>query len=119
MGRVPDFKRIAKEDFPQEDHALIEKLAFPLNSHMEQVRNALNKSINFDNLAQELIPLRVQTGGNSKPLNTLTFKSNLLNKVQGILVVSASVVSNNLAYPEQAPFISPPHHGGCYQAPFG
>ena len=45
MGKVPDLKRIAKEDFPSEYQTLIEKLAFPLNSHMEQVRNLFSKGI--------------------------------------------------------------------------
>lgn len=106
MGKTPDLKRIAKEDFPPEDHPLIEKLAFPLNSHMEQVRNLFNKGIDFENLAQELVTLPVQTNDKSKPISTLTFKSNLRNKVKGIIVISANITSSTLSYVTQYPFIS-------------
>lgn len=102
---IPDLKRIAKEDFAPEYQELIGQLAFPLNSHMEQVRNLFNKGITFDNLAQELITLRVQTNDNGAPLNTLTFKTSL-NKIRGIQVISASVVTPVGTYLQTAPFIS-------------
>lgn len=103
---MPDLKRIAKEDFPAEYQTLIEKLSFPINSHMEQVRNLFNKGIDFDNLTQELITLTVQTNSTSQPLNRITFKSNLTNRVRGIVVISANITSSNLTYPQSAPFIS-------------
>lgn len=106
MSRVPDFKRIVKEDFPAQYQDLIEKLAFPINSHMEQVRNALNKNINFDNLAQDLVTLRILTGANSQPLNNVTFKSKLLSKIRGIMVISATNVSSNTTYQQIQPFIT-------------
>lgn len=106
MGKAPDLKRISREDFPAEYQELIEKLAFPLNSHMEQVRNLFNKGIDFENLTRELITLKVQTNSSGKPLNVLTFKSNLRSRVRGINVISANITSSNTSYPEQAPFIS-------------
>ena len=104
--KPPDLKRISKEDFPAEYQELIDKLAFPLNSHMEQVRNLFSKGIDFDNLTRELITLKIQTGGNSQPLNTITFKSNLRNKVRGINVISSNITSSTLTYTKQSPFIS-------------
>jgi len=106
MGKVPDIKRISIEDFPQEYKPLVEKLAFPLNSFMEQIRNLFDKNIDFSNLNQELITLKVQTNENSKPLSNLTFKSALRNKVRGIVVLSANITSSNNTFPSQAPFIS-------------
>ena len=106
VGKAPDLKRIAKEDFESQYHSLIEKLAFPLNSHMEQVRNLFSKGIDFDNLTRELITLKVQTDLESKPLTKLSFKSTLKNKVRGINVISANITSSNTSYVQQAPFIS-------------
>lgn len=106
MGKAPDLKRISKEDFPAEYYELIDKLAFPLNSHMEQVRNLFQKGIDFENLTQELITLKVQTNENSKPITSLSFKSNLRNRVRGVVVISANITSSTLTYPSQAPFIS-------------
>lgn len=106
MGRAPDLKRIAKEDFSADDQALIEKLAFPLNSFMEQVRNLFSKGIDFDNLSREVITLKVQTGTNKQPLNKISFKSNLKSKLKGINIIAANITSNNTSYIQSAPFIS-------------
>jgi hypothetical protein len=106
MGKAPDLKRIAKEDFSAEDQALIEKLAFPLNSHMEQVRNLFSKGIDFDNLSREVITLKVQTGSNGQPINKISFKSGLRNKIKGINIIAANITSNNTSYIQSAPFIS-------------
>ena len=106
MGKVPDLKRIVKEDFDPEYQQLIEKLAFPINSHMEQVRALFDKGIDFTNLTQELITLKVQTNEKSVPNSRLTFKSTLRNKVRGIIVVSAAITSSNTSYMQAQPFIS-------------
>ena len=105
MAKNIDFKRITVEDFPQENQTLIEKLAFPINSFFEQVRNAFNKNITVDNLAEERITLRVQTNDSGTPLNTLSFKTGL-SRVVGVRVLSASVVTPVGTYLQTTPFIS-------------
>ncbi len=106
MARVPDLKRIAKEDFPAEYRELIEKLAFPINSHIEQVRSALNKNINFDNLSQEVKVLSFVTGSSGQPLNTLSFRSDLASNVQGIMAVRVVITSDNTSFATQLPVFS-------------
>jgi hypothetical protein len=106
MGKAPNLKRIAKEDFPAEYQELIDKLAFPLNSHMEQVRDLFTKNVDFDNLARELITLKIQTNSLSKPITKVSFKSTLRNKIRGINVISANITSSNTSYVQSAPFIS-------------
>lgn len=104
--RAPDLKRITKEDFPAQYQDLIEKLAFPLNSHMEQVRNILSGNVDFDNLSREIITLRIQTDNNSRPISLPSFKSKLRSRVRGLVPISLSVLSSTNSYPSQAPFIS-------------
>jgi hypothetical protein len=106
LGKAPDLKRISKEDFPAQYQDLIDKLAFPLNSHMEQVRNLFSKGIDIDNLTREFITLKVQTDSTSRPINKLSFKSSLRNKLKGINVISGNITSSNTSYLQQAPFIS-------------
>lgn len=106
MGRVPDFKRLAKEDFPQKYHDLIGQLALPINSHIEQVRNILNKNIDFTNLAQEIFTLTFTTNDLGQPISELKFKSKLTNNVRGLLPVSLNITSNNTAFPAVYPMIS-------------
>ena len=106
MARVPDFKRITVEDFKAEDQPLVKKLAFPINSHIEQVRSALSKNIDFENLNQELKTLSFTTNENSQPLTDLTFRSNLTSRVQGIMVVRTVITSSNTSYASTLPVIS-------------
>lgn len=106
MGKPPDLKRISKEDFAAEYQELVGKLAFPLNSFMEQVRNLFSKGIDIDNLTEEYITLKVQTNSDSQPIAPLSFKSNLRNKVRGMWVISGNITSANNSYVQQAPFIT-------------
>lgn len=106
MAKAPDLKRITVEDFPSEDRDLVSKLAFIINSFHEQVRNALSKNIDFDNLAQETKVLTFTTNNASQPLNEVTFKSALSRNIQGISVIRAVITSDNTSYPTQLPIIS-------------
>jgi len=104
-SRLPDFKRITKEDFPQEYRGLIERLALPINSHIEQVRNLFNGNISINNLTQEYVTLTIQTNSEGSPINTLKFKTEL-SSVCGIIPISAKVTSQTNAFISQAPFIT-------------
>lgn len=106
MARVPDFKRIAKEDFASENRALVDKLAFPINSFFEQVRNALNGDIDFQNLNQETITLKVRVDAGGNPATTTKFKTNIVGRSQGIQCIKAVNTTNPQVYPTTAPFIS-------------
>lgn len=106
MARIPDLKRVTVEDFSQEDRPLVKKLAFIINSFHEQVRSALNKNIDFENLNQEIKTINFTTGDNGQPLNTLNFKSLLSSRVTGMLVVRSIITSNNTAFQAVKPEIS-------------
>jgi len=106
MGTIPDLKRVTKEDFSKDDQDLIGKLAFIINSFHEQVRSALSKNIDFDNLAQEVKTLSFTTGADGQPLNPVSFKSTIANKIKGILVVRTVITSDNTSFPTQVPVIS-------------
>jgi hypothetical protein len=103
---VPDLKRITVEDFQKEDQPLVKKLAFVINSFHEQVRSALNKNINYENLDQEIKTLTFTTGGNSQPLNPINFTASISSRVQGIIIVRNIITSNNTLFPSTKPEIS-------------
>lgn len=106
MARVPDFKRLSKEDFPAKYRDLIEKLALPINSHIEQVRNALNGNLDFVNLAQEAKTFTFTTDVTGQPLTQITFNSGLSSNVQGMLVSRVVITSNNTAFANTLPVVS-------------
>jgi hypothetical protein len=95
-----DLKRLTKEDFPSKYFDLLDRLIFPLNSHMEQVRNI----INFE--TQEFTTLSVTTNDSGQPVSVLKFNSGLTERIKGLMVVSARVTSDNTSVLTQAPFIT-------------
>lgn len=106
MSRVPDFKRIAKEDFKSENRALVEKLALPINSFFEQVRNALNKNIDFENLNQQVLTINIRVDANGKPVVLSKFKTEINGRAQGIQCIKAVNTTNPGTYPTGTPWIS-------------
>lgn len=106
MARIPDLKRIAVEDFPQEYQDLVRRLALPINSHIEQVRSAFAGNIDFTNLSQEIRTLNFTTNSNGQPITELSFKSSINKRVEGMIPVSLNITSSNTQFPTQYPFLS-------------
>ena len=104
--KLNNLKRIAKEEFPNDSQNIIEKLAFLLNPYLEQVNNAFNKNIDFDNLNQELLTIEVTLNANGVPLVQTEIKSNLKTKINGLQVIRALNLTNDGTFPTGAPFIT-------------
>lgn len=108
MAFPPDIKRIVREDFAEEDQAIIDKLAFSLNPFMEQVVNALTRSIDFQNLAQELkiienVNVNPTTG---IPIRQIQFATTLTKPLQGMTCIRAINRSRTDTYPTGGIFAS-------------
>ena len=107
MGRIPDIKRLRKEDFDKEDQAIIEKIAYSLNTFMDQVIFLFNKNIDFQNLNQIIIDYTISTDSSGNLINPPNIVTNNLNsKPQGIICISATNLINSTVYPISQPFIS-------------
>jgi hypothetical protein len=105
MARVPDIKRIQKEEFNKKDQELIEQLAFPINSFMEQVKSALNGNLDFTNINQEIVTVTLAVDSSGVPKTTTKYKSNLKTNVAGHVIL-ALVDKDAGSYPSGAPFIT-------------
>jgi hypothetical protein len=104
VAKIPSIKRITVEDFPADQQSLVSKLAFPINSFFEEVRAAFNKSIDFNNLAQELIVLSFTTNDQSQPITQLRFKTSL-SRINGIVPISLKILDNSQVV-TQYPFVN-------------
>jgi hypothetical protein len=93
--RVSNYKRINKDDFEPQLQDAIEKIAFCVNPFAEQVIQAFNKNIGFDNLNQEIVSFEVEVDANGKPKNRLDVKSNLNSKVNGYLIIRVESINHN------------------------
>lgn len=101
MAKITNLKRIVVEEFDPEMQDTISKLSFSLNPLLEQITEAFNKNITFDNLNQDIISFVVEVDATGKPKASTQFKYNLKNAPRCIIVGSAE--SNELT---AAPFIT-------------
>lgn len=106
MAKPPDIKRIKKEDFENQYQTLVDRLAFPLNSFMEQVRSAFNKNINFENLNQEIVVVDLTVDENGIPTTTIRYKSNLSTRIAGNICINTFNLTDNAVNPLGQPFIN-------------
>lgn len=104
MAKVTNIKRLDKVDFSKEDHNLVDRLAFVINPLSEQIVNAFNKNIDFENLNQEFINLETQVDVNGRPTMNFELRNPLRTKPRGICCVGAQNLSDNTLL-TGAPFI--------------
>ena len=93
MGKLDNVRRVVKEDYDEKYHDLIDKLAFVLNSFMEQVVSEMNGNLNFENLAQEVITFKIQVDSSGVPTRNEQVRVNVLNPV-GFLVINTVDIDN-------------------------
>lgn len=103
--KLNNLKRIVAEDFPAEQQELVSKLAFSLNPILEQLSNAFNKNIDFENLNQEKLSFEVTVDSNGLPTVGTELKYSLRNRPTGMQVVRAESLSGSV-YPTGTPFIT-------------
>lgn len=106
MARVPDITYIRTEDFDGDQKKMIDRIAFPVNTFMEQTSSALDRSLDFQNLNRELITLDITVDANGNPTTQTRYSSNLKSRVAGHNCISAINTTNPLVYPTSQPFIS-------------
>ena len=103
MGKLDNVKRVVKEDYDEKYHDLIGKLAFVLNSFMEQVTTQINGCIDFDNLAQDIVTFKITVDTCGVPVANEQIRSSVTNP-RGILVISAEDI-DDLDRFDSLPFI--------------
>jgi len=106
MGRVPDIKRIRKEDFDEKNQPMIERLAYSINTFMDQVIFLLNKNVDFQNLNQQIITYNITINSSGNLVNPPNIRTSLKSKPAGVICISATNVNNPSIFPTSQPFVS-------------
>lgn len=102
--KVNNFKRINKEDFEQDDQALVEKLSVVLTPFLEEVASALTKNVDFDNLNQHYTTFTIQQKA-GKPITQTQIKYPLKSRLKGINLIGAENLTDSTSL-SAAPFIN-------------
>lgn len=104
MPRIDSVKRINYQDFREEDRETVQKLSEILNFFMEDVVNAMNGNLDFDNLNRELITFEVTVDSNGVPITNNRFSSEL--NIIGTKVIRADNLVNSAQSVESTPFLT-------------
>lgn len=108
MSKLATYKRIITSDFEDDDKALIEQLAFPVNDGFNALYFAVDGRISLrDNILCTVKDVDVVVNAAGNPLGATSFNLDKTNvQVMGCQVIYAANQVNSAAYPTGQPFIS-------------
>lgn len=104
MAKIQGFKRIESGDFKPEVKQVIDKLGYSLNIFNEEVFNAFQKNITFDNLNQNLTSFVVSVDATGVPQDETLLRPGTQG-FNGISCISAENLDND-SFPTGQPFIT-------------
>jgi uncharacterized protein YycO len=107
MSRIPSYRRLYEQDFPEEQRELIQQLSVSINAGFEVLYEQLNGKLTFqDNLSSTVKTFTVQVDASGKPTTKTVIKKTTTDKALGLLVVRADNVTNSSTYPTSGIFIT-------------
>jgi hypothetical protein len=104
MPKIDNVKRISPEEVGEESREAVEAVAQYYNYFAEQVTNALNGNLDFDNLKRSLLNIEVTLTTTNQPVTVTKFAGNV--GLRGINVIRADNLTNAAVFPSSAPFIT-------------
>lgn len=104
--KLANVRRIIVEDFPSADRPAVAKLSYILNSFMDGVVELADNNVDFTNLKQEMITLRITAQADGTPTQTVKFSTVRTNNVSGACVIRATNITSPSVYPTSTPFLS-------------
>lgn len=105
MAKIGSIKRIITEDFPSDMSETIEKIGLSFNSLSDQITQAFDKRIDFENLNQAYITLDIKVDSSGQPLINNQIKNPLRTNIKGINIISAQSLEEGSNLLTGAPFI--------------
>jgi hypothetical protein len=105
MAKIGNIKRIITEDFPSDMSETIEKIGLSFNSLSDQITQAFDKRIDFENLNQAYVTLDIKVNSSGEPLINNQLKNPLRTNIKGINIISAQSLEEGSNLLTGAPFI--------------
>lgn len=99
--KLPNFRRLNKNDYSEDEQTLVDKLSNSLNYGIEVLYTALNNRVNLrNNVDGTLKDIEITTDSNGIPLSSTTF---VLNRQEdqpiGLIVIDNENLTNSSIYP--------------------
>lgn len=99
-------KKIRTEDFDSESQDIAGKIGEIYNNFADEVYQALDGRIGFDNLSRKLVDVVIVIDSAGKVKNPPQIKLDLPIRLRGLTVVRAQNQVNPVTYPLAQPFVS-------------
>jgi hypothetical protein len=104
--KLPGFKRLYTQDFPEESKGLIDQLSFFFNNGVEVLYSALNNNITLsENIAGKLAEFDVKLSSGI-PNITTSFAIDNTRKVIGLEILKVDNNTNSNTFPSSGVFIT-------------
>lgn len=88
--KLPNFRRLFKNDFKEEFQGLVDQLSVSINVGMESLYEALNKKLTFkDNFSCTVKDITVKVDSTGKPKSPITLPLDFYGKIDGVIVLYA------------------------------
>ena len=106
MGKLDNVKRVVKEDYDAKYHGLIDKLAFVLNSFMEQVTSEVNGNLDFSNLKQDSVKVKFTVDSSGVPTGNGLLRTSIASPTGFQVIKAVSSDNPTTVFPTSQPFIT-------------
>lgn len=104
MSTVDNTKRILADDFPEDDREFASQFGEIYNFTIENITNAINGQLNYDNLSKELVEITITVDANGTPTTSPDFIASV--NMVGSTVIRAVNLLNFANYVQSHPFIT-------------
>lgn len=107
MAKLPSFRRIYEQDYPQEYQELIKQLSVSVNYGFEPLYELLNGKLTLtDNTASLIKEVSIEVDAAGKPKTRTVIRKNGTERFQGLMVIKATNLTNSNVYPSGGVLIS-------------
>lgn len=107
MAKLPSFRRLYDQDYPQENQELVAQLAVSINYGFDALYEVLNGKLTFtDNTASLIKEFDVEVDATGKPKAQTIIRKTTSDRFQGFVVIRSSNLTNSSVYPTSGIFLS-------------
>lgn len=107
MAKLPSYRRLYEQDYPEEYQSLIAQLAVSMNYGFESLYELLNGKLTLtDNTSSIITTVNIEVNSTGKPKTKTTVRKTTPDKFQGLSVIRAVNLTNSSIFPTSSPFLS-------------
>lgn len=105
--KLPSFRRIIEQDYPEQYQELVKQLSVSLNYGLEVIYSLLNGKLTFaDNIASTIKEVQVKLDSSGNLQTPVSITKSTSDKILGLMVVRVNNLTNPTIYPSGGVIVS-------------